>query len=224
MSLGFKINYEVNRPDRELVESFRGIPVANIADNMSRMSCMEGELTPYNKTFLVGTAITVKAPDADNLMFHKALDLAQPGDVIVVKSVGAPNRSLCGEIMMRYAKAKGIAGFVVDGLIRDVDGAASFDDFAVYAKGVNPLGPYKNGPGEINVPIACGGQVVCPGDIIVGDQDGLVVIKPEEAKEVLELGRKHCMNEEKTMAKINSGEGMDHAWVDKLLIEKKCEM
>lgn len=224
MSIGFKVNYEITRPDRKLVEAFRGIPVANIADNMSRMSCMDGHLVPFNKSFLVGTALTVKAPDADNLMFHKALDIAKPGDVIVVKSIGDPTRSLCGEIMMRYAKARGIAGFVIDGLIRDVDGARKLENFAIYAKGVTPLGPYKNGPGEINVPIACGDQVVFPGDIIVGDDDGLVVIRPDEAETVLELARKHMQNEEKTMASIAKDGTMDHNWVDDALLAKHCEM
>ncbi len=224
MSIGFKIHYEINRPDRKLVESFKGIPVANIADEMSRMSCIDGSIRPFNKTPLVGTAFTVKAPDGDNLMFHKALDLAQPGDVIVLTSVGAPERSSCGEIMMKYAKSRGIVGFVVDGLIRDVDATAMYEDFAVYARGVAPLGPYKEGPGEINVPIAVGHQVVCPGDIIVGDGDGLVVIKPEEAEIVLELAKKHLMNEEKTMASIDAGNGMEHGWVDEILRRKNCEM
>lgn len=224
MSIGFKVHYEVERPDRSLVEAFKGIPVANIADNMNRMSCLDAALVPFNQSLLAATAITVKAPDADNLMFHKALDLAKPGDVIVVKSIGDPSRSLCGEIMMRYAKAKGIAGFVIDGLIRDVDGARAMEDFAIYAKGVTPLGPYKNGPGEVNVPIACGGQVVCPGDIIVGDADGLIVIKPQEAVEVLELAKRHMQNESKTMEMIANTGTMGHGWVDELLKQKNCEM
>lgn len=224
MSIGFKINYEISRPNKDLVDSFKGIPVANICDEMSRMSCIDGSIRPFNKTPLVGTAFTVKAPDGDNLMFHKALDLAQPGDVIVLTSIGAPMRSCCGEIMMRYARAKGIVGFVIDGLIRDVDGTTQFTDFSVYARGVAPLGPYKEGPGEINVPIAVGHQVVCPGDIIVGDADGLVVIKPEEAETVLELAKNHMKNEEITMASIEAGNGMEHGWVDEILKRKKCEM
>jgi len=224
MSIGFKINYSIERPDPELVEKFRGLPVANIADEMSRMSCIDAAIHPYNKTPLVGTAFTVKAPDADNLMFHKALDLAMPGDVIVVTSIGLPNRSLCGEIMMRYAKSRGIAGFVIDGLIRDVDGAAAIEGFSVYARGVTPLGPYKEGPGEINVPIAVGRQVVFPGDIIVGDSDGLVVIHPNEAEKVLTLAKNHLLNEEQTMTQIARGNGMSHHWVDDILLKKQCEV
>lgn len=224
MSIGFKVNYEIKRPDPALVSKFNGLPVANIADEMSRMSCIDAEIRPFNKSPLVGVAFTVKAPDADNLMFHKALDIAEPGDVIVVTSIGSPNRSLCGEIMMRYARSRGIVGFVIDGYIRDVDGAAAFDDFAVYARGVTPLGPYKEGPGEINVPIAVGRQVIFPGDIIVGDADGLLVIRPDEAEAALALGKKHMANEEATMAQIAAGKGMDHDWVDDILMKKNCEM
>lgn len=218
--IGFSINTDIKRPSKKLVESFRGLPVANINDEMGRMFCMEGDIRPFNDTFLVGTAFTVKAPDADNLMFHKAISLAQPGDVIVVTSIGNPNRSICGEIMMRSAKAKGIRGFIIDGLIRDVDGASEIDDFAVYARGVNPLGPYKNGPGEINVPIAVGRQVVCPGDIIVGDSDGLVVIPPKYAEEVLALAKKHLASEEATLKNISEGKLGTADWVDRIFKER----
>ncbi len=224
MSLGFKVNYDIRRPDKKLVEQFKGLPVANIADEMSRMNCVESAIVPFNKNAFVGTAFTVKAPDADNLMFHKALDLAQPGDVIVVTCIGNSDRAICGEIMMRYAQAKGIVGFLIDGMIRDVEGAAELEHFAVYARGVTPLGPYKNGPGEINVPIAFGRQVVCPGDIVCGDADGIVIIKPEEAEEALALGRKHLADENRTMASIAAGQGMGHAWVDEILKARNCDM
>lgn len=220
MSSGFQIKELVSRPPQALVEAFRGLPVANIADEMYRMSCVDADIRPFNRTPLVGTAVTVKAPDADNLMFHKALDLAQPGDVIVVTSISRAKRALCGEIMMRYARSRGLAGFVIDGYIRDVEGAEALEGFSVYARGVTPLGPYKEGPGEINVPIAVGGQVVCPGDILVGDADGLVVIRPEEAELVLEKARQHLLNEEKTMEGIAAGRGMEHGWVDAILQAK----
>jgi len=221
---GFFINYDVKRPDRALVDQFYGIPVANIADNMNRMNCMTHTIRPFNSTFLVGTAITVKAPNADNLLFHKALDIAGPGDVIVVTCIGDPDRSICGEIMMRHARDKGIRGFVIDGLIRDVDGARSFDDFAIYAKGVTPLGPYKDGPGEINVPIACGRQVVCPGDVIIGDADGLIVLKPDELEYALDAGRKHKEKEAATLEAMAAGKEVDRSWIDNTLVARGCDM
>ena len=117
------------------------------------------------------------------MMFHRAMDLAQPGDVIVVDGQGGMERSLAGEIMMLYCKSRGIAGVVVEGCMRDADSIAQMD-IPVYCKGITPQGPYKFGPGEINVPVCVGGQVICPGDILVGDQDGIVVISPKDVEQV----------------------------------------
>lgn len=223
-NIGFSIYPLTQRPDREIVKAFRGIPVANIADNMNRMSCIDPAIKPYNKNPLVGVAFTVKAPDGDNLMLHKAMDLAQPGDVIVIASVGRSERSFCGEIMMTYAREKGISGFVIDGYIRDCEGVEKLENFSVYARGVIANGPYKNGPGEINVPIAVGGQVICPGDIICGDADGVVVIKPQEAPQVLAAAKELLTVETDRIVDILEGRGMERSWIDKALKEKNCDM
>lgn len=221
-SVGFRIFKTVHRPQRELVEAFRDIPVSNISDNMGRIACLDTFIRPYNEVKLLGTAITVKAPLGDNLMFHKAIQMALPGDVIVVDGEGDMCHSLCGEIMMSEARKKGIAGFLVDGCIRDVEALPTMN-FSVYARGVNPKGPYKNGPGEINVPISCGGQVVFPGDIIVGDLDGVVIIRPEDAEEVLERAKAHHQMEIQKLAKIEENL-LDKSWVDKKLKEMGCQI
>ena len=147
---------------------------------------MRPEIIPFNDKPLLGPAFTVKVPAGDNLMLHRALDLAKPGDIIVVDGEGYGHRSLMGEMMLDYAVRRGIAGFVIDGMVRD-GGALKDAPIPFYAVGTTPQGPYKNGPGEINVPIACGGQVVFPGDILAGDEDGIVVIRPEWAEELAEL-------------------------------------
>ena len=147
-------------------------------------------------------------------MFHKALDMAKPGDVLVIATFGSQSRSLCGEIMTRYAMSRGLAGFVVDGCIRDSAEIGEIPDFPVYAKGVTPNGPYKNGPGEINFPVSCGNQVICPGDILVGDGDGLLVIKPEEAAGLAERAKKVSQDETKQFASIAAGTGLNRDWVD----------
>lgn len=134
---------------------------------------------------MLGSVITVKAPLGDNAMFHRALDLAQPGDVIVVDGGGCTKRSLAGEIMMQYAALKKIGGWVVDGALRDLDGLVNAP-FPIYCKAITPQGPYKNGPGEINVPVVCGGVAVLPGDIAVGDGDGVVFIHREDVSLVIE--------------------------------------
>ena len=200
LNVGNRYFTEVKRPDRSLVERFRGLPSSNINDEMNRLFCMHDYmklLNPENSVQLVGTAITVKAPIGDNLMFHQALDMSQPGDIIVVDGGSGNNRSLAGEIMMRFAQEKGLAGIVVDGCLRDLDGIKSLK-MPIYAKGITPQGPYKNGPGEVNVPVSCGGQVVFPGDILVGDQDGIVVIRPQDAEAVLEVALKKKAGEDKT--------------------------
>jgi len=219
---GFRMNASIARPPRELVESFAGIPVANIGDNMSRLSCVSAAIKPYGKTRMLGTAVTVRVPVADNLMFHAALDIAEPGDIIVVDGQGDMNHALCGEIMMRYAMTRGIAGFLIDGCIRDVEGLAALD-FPVYARGVTPKGPYKNGPGEVNVPVVCGGQAVLPGDIIAADADGIVVIRPADAEWALAKAKEHNAMETRTFEQIAS-RSLDRSWVRKALGDKGCEI
>ena len=200
-----RIFTEINRPDRELVEKFRGIPSSNINDMMNRMFNMYGDLRCYLKDCtMVGTALTVHCSEGDNALLHYAMDMAQPGDVIVLDGSGCMSRSLCGEIMFNYAKSKGIAGFVLDGCIRDADAVDSIG-LPVYAKGITPQGPWKIGLGEINVPISCCGQVVFPGDIIVGDPDGVVVIRPEMAEEVLEAVAGKFASEKKTLENYANG-------------------
>ena len=173
---------------------------------MNRLFCMHDYirlLNPEKAKPLLGTAITVKAPIGDNLFFHQALDMAQPGDIIVVDGGSGCNRSLAGEIMMRFASKKGLAGIVVDGCLRDWDGIQNLD-MPIYAKGVTPQGPFKFGPGEVNTPIACGGQVVFPGDILVGDLDGIVVIRRQDAEAVAEVAQKKKASEDKTFELMDS--------------------
>lgn len=221
-NLGYRIIKDFERPSKELVEQFRDLPVANIDDNMGRIACVDTAIKPFNNAKLLGCAFTVKAPQGDNLLFHKALDLAQEGDIIVVAGGGNTERSLCGEIMMNYAKMRKLGGFLIDGVIRDVEATRNMD-FPVYAKGVNPNGPYKNGPGEINVPVAVGGQVVFPGDIVIGDEDGVVIVRPEDAPELLEKVRRFNKKEEVDLANIDKGLGLDRSWIDKVLSEKGYE-
>ena len=163
------------RPERELTEAFRGLPSSNIGDNMGRLYNISSSLRALNGLSLCGPAFTVKVPQGDNLMFHKALDLALPGDIIVVDGEGDMEHALAGELMIRHAMRRKLGGFVINGCMRDLDAIESLP-FPVYAKGITPQGPYKNGPGEINVPVCCGGRVICPGDILVGDRDGICLL------------------------------------------------
>lgn len=194
---GLRIVRDFKRPEEQLVNDFKNLPVANLDDQMNRISAMDENIRPVNNSKLLGTAFTVKVPIGDNLMFHKAMDLAQPGDVIVIDAGGDTKRSILGELMVTYCKLQGIAGIIVDGSIRDLEELSKLENFPIYAKAVTPDGPYKNGPGEINTPISCGGQIVYPGDIVLGDADGVVFVRPDEAKELLEKTRKHNEKEKK---------------------------
>jgi len=204
-SVGSRIFLNIPRPDASLIRQFQGIPSSNICDTMGRLYCTSSALHPLNDRPLLGCAFTVKLPCGDNMLFHRALDLARPGDILVVDGQGCMERSLAGEIMLRYAVHRGIAGVVVDGCLRDLDALKAMP-IPVYCRGITPQGPYKNGPGEINVPVCCAGQVVLPGDILVGDGDGIVVIRPEDAEEVLQAAREKLRGETELLSRYSQGQ------------------
>lgn len=224
MSVGCKIVKDFKRPDRALVERFRDMPVANIDDNMGRIAAVDNSIEPIGKGQLLGTAFTIRVPQGDNLMFHAAMDLAKPGDVIVIDAGGFTDRAIFGELMATYCKSRGIAGIVCDGAIRDRGGLAAMENFPVYAKGVTPNGPYKNGPGEINVPVVIGGKVVHPGDIIVGDDDGVIIIDPAIAEEIADATLAVEKKEADIMKHIVEEGTYIRPWVDGLLETIKCEI
>jgi RraA family protein len=204
------------------VNAFREIPVANISDCMTRMSAGGPRLRPMHRSGrLAGAAITVKTRPGDNLMIHKALDMAQPGDVIVVDGGGDLTNALIGELMTTFAITRGIAGFVINGAIRDIDVIGS-GDFPVYAAGITHRGPYKDGPGEINVPIAIAGMVINPGDLILGDADGMLCVPMAHADTILAAARQKVTAEQTTLADIAAGR-LDTSWVDRTLQRIGCE-
>ncbi|MCL2498371.1 MAG: RraA family protein [Symbiobacteriaceae bacterium] len=203
--VGLRIITEFQRPDPLLVKRYGGIPASNISDVMYRFYCMHEYIRSMNNRPMAGVAFTVKVPSSDNTFIHYALDLAEPGDILVVDGGSEINRALMGEIMFTYAQQRGIAGVIVDGAIRDIDCLQTLT-IPIYAKGITPQGPYKNGPGEINVPVACGGQVVTPGDIIVGDSDGVVVIPQGDAAYIIDLAEAKLASEEERLASYRRGD------------------
>ena len=219
---GLRVKMSFTRPDPNLVKQFAGIPVANIGDNMNRICCMNARVRPMNAAPLLGCAMTVKVRAGDNLLFHKAIDMAQPGDVIIIDAQNEQSYAVFGELMIMWLRRRGITGVVVDGCIRDYDAISQMDDIAIYATGITPNGPLKEGGGEINFPVMCGGLVVNPGDIIVGDKDGIVVINPADAPDVFSKARAHNAKEAKTMKDIENL-AWDRAWVNATLKAKGCE-
>lgn len=160
------------------------IPTANIGDAQERIGIASG-LTPIWKgAKLAGVAYTVWTRPGDNYIIHKALDEAKTGQVIVINGGGDQTRALIGDLIGLRAKKLGIAGFVIDGAVRDADSLADIN-MPVFARSITPAGPYKSGPGRLQIPVAISGVVVAPGDIIVGDADGVVVVSAHEAEQVL---------------------------------------
>jgi regulator of RNase E activity RraA len=220
--VGLQIRKRQRQVAPRLIDAFASIPVANVSDCMSRMTAAGPRLRPMHKSGkLAGPALTVKARPGDNLMIHKALDLAQPGDVIVVDAGGDLTNSLFGELMVSYAVRKRVGGVVLNGAIRDHD-MISAGTFPVYAAGVTHRGPYKDGPGEINVTIAIDGMVIEPGDLVLGDADGLLCVPYDDVETVLAAARDKVAAEHKTLANIAAGTH-DTSWVDAKLRAIGCD-
>ena len=202
--LGFRVLAAPQRLDDELVARFRGIASANLADAMGRFNFMDPGIQPRSELALCGLAVTVRCRPADNLMVHKALDVAQPGDIIVVDTCGSTTTAVFGDLMCHTAVARRLGGIVVDGAIRDVSGITTLG-FPAFSRTVSAGSCDKDGPGEVNVPVSCGGVVVMPGDIIVGDDDGVVVVPRLSAEEVLRLVATLMERERARIAEIDAG-------------------
>ena len=214
--IGFQIATRTRKVDAGIVEKFRTIPVANISDSMSRITAGGARLRPMHAGgVLAGPAFTVKTRPGDNLMIHKALDLAEPGDVLVVDGGGDLTNALIGEMMVAHAQKRGIAGLVMNGSIRDYDSIHA-GTYPVFAAGVTHRGPYKDGPGEINVSIAIDGMVIEPGDLVIGDGDGLLCVPFAQVDDVYKAAKAKNDAENKQITAIREGKS-DRAWVDATL-------
>ncbi len=215
---GFRIRNEVERPDADVVAGFAAFEIPDISDLMNRLYTLRDGIGPVTNPNLriLGSACTVKCYPGDNLMVHKSLDVAQPGDVVVVDTSGSNTTAVLGELVSMKARHRGIAGFVVDGLIRDVTAIRALGDFPVFARGVTPIGPLHRGPGEINHPISAAGIVVNPGDIIVGDLNGVVCVPREIAGELLQRLIDRKASEASYTQAIARGD-FSNDWVDALL-------
>jgi regulator of RNase E activity RraA len=220
--IGLRILQRERRAGAALIEAFRGIPVSNVSDCMARMSAGGPRLRPLHAPggALSGPALTVRTRPGDNLMIHKALTMAEPGDVIVVDAGGDLTNALVGEIMVSYAVTRGIAGFVINGAARDSEFIGR-GRFPVYAAGVTHRGPYKDGPGEINVPVAVDGMVVRPGDLMLGDRDGVLCVPLQDAEEILADARRKVAAEARTLEDIAAGR-LDTSWIDQALVRIGC--
>ncbi len=202
------------------IEALRRLPTSVIGDVMGGRLVGTTALHPINRTVVTtcGNAFTVRVRAGDNLLIHKALDMLEAGDVLVVDGEGDTSRALVGEIMMTSARVRGAVAFVMDGAIRDAD-AFETHQFPCWARGISLRGPYKDGPGSINVPVTIGGMLVHPGDVIVGDGDGIIAVPRALALQVAALAHAKVKHEQETIAAILNGT-YSSAWVD-LAIKQK---
>src|SRR5437879_3286290 len=219
---GFRIRAEFNRLDRSLMQKFAEFATPDISDLLNRLYAVDPGIVCLTgrQHQLCGPACTVKVFPGDNLMVHKALDVAKPGDIVVVDAGGSTQNAVLGDLISTKAKHRGIAGFIVDGLIRDLPGILPLD-FPVFARGTTSIGPLHRGPGEINYPVCCGGTVVNPGDIVVADGAGVVVVPVEIAGELLHRLQSHREANAAYFASVRRGD-FSNAWVDRLLDELQC--
>lgn len=218
---GFRIRLNITRPPEELVRQFAQFETPDISDILNRMYAMNNGIhNVTNGETVCGPACTVKVFPGDNLMVHKVLDVARPGDIVVIDAGGTKSNAVLGDLICTKAKHRGIAGFVIDGLIRDLPDVRRAG-IPVFACGETPIGPLHRGPGEINYAVSCGGIVVNPGDIIVGDLNGIVVVRQEFAEETLQRLYVQKAALEPYVAKVRQGD-FSNEWVDKYLNENQC--
>ena len=222
MPAGFRILRRERKVDPEVVQRFARLPVANVSDSMSRLTAGGARLRPrHGGGGMAGPALTVKAAPGDNLMLHKAIALSEPGDVIVVDAGGDLTNALMGEMMLMQITKRGIAGVVINGAIRDA-GYIREQNLPVFSAGITHRGPYKNGPGEINVPVAIDGMVIAPGDLVLGDDDGVLCVPFDQVEAVFKAATAKYDAEQRQIANIQAGTH-DASWVDKQLREMKCD-
>ena len=203
--VGFRIRAQWRRPDAALLASFGNASSAQVADSMSRLGAMDTGIKPiWPSPRIIGAALTVWCHAGDNLMLHKAISMAAPGDIVLMNTQGNITNSGFGELVATSAVKIGVCGVIVDGTVRDAEALQALA-LPVYARGLCANGCNKDGPGEVGAIISCGGVAVRPGDIIIADRDGVAVVPLEDAAEVAKLAVAQVEREERRMAEIKKG-------------------
>lgn len=208
------IRRDFERVSPDVVQRASRFAASILADVAGRRGTVDGRIRPLSTaTRLAGPAFTIEIRPGDNLMIHAAMAMAKPGDILVVDGKADRNCALMGSIMLNACKKLGLGGVVLDAAHRDTEELLALG-FPVYSVGANPNGPTKYVPGRINWPISCGGVAVSPGDLVVGDADGVVIIEREKAESMLELAVKKVADEQQRIADILSGKGIRPKWLE----------
>jgi len=211
---------KIARPDAEVVRSLRELGVATIHEAQARTGLMRPYMRPiYPAAKAAGPAITISCHPGDNLMIHAAIEVCEEGDMLVVSTTSESTDGMFGELLAESARAHGVVGLVIDAGVRDVSDLTGMQ-FPVWSKAISAQGTVKATAGSVNVPIVCGGTIVRPGDAIIADADGVVVVKREAAAEVARLGGERAAKELKSRERLRSGElGLDFYGLRAKLIE-----
>jgi RraA family protein len=220
---GFRVLPRPVPPNAAVIAGLARFPTPAVSDQMNRLHTLNADIRPVTSSrVLAGPVCTVKVFPGDNLMVHKALDVARPGDVIMVDASSSRMTAVLGDLVSTKARHRGIAGFIVDGLVRDLPGIEELGDFPVFARGITPIGPLHRGPGEVNSAVSVGGIVVHAGDVVLADENGVVVVPRDDL--VALLGRLGAVEEAERayVASVAAGD-FSNAWVDRVLAEAGVE-
>lgn len=219
---GFRVKMDFPRLEAQLMNQFTEFATPDISDMLNRLYAVDPGITRLTASHhrLCGPACTVKVFPGDNLMVHKSLDVARPGDIVVIDAHASTMNAVLGDLVSTKAKHRGIAGFIVDGFVRDLPDIMELD-FPIFARGTTSIGPLHRGPGEINYPICCGGIVVNPGDVVVADGAGIVVVPQEIACNLIKRLRSYKAGQAAYLASVKRGD-FSNDWVDKVLVSAGC--
>lgn len=204
--IGFRIKENIHRPSQEVIQALSEFETPTISDGLNRFNTMDSGIKPVlrEEIRVAGPAVTLRLRPGDNLMLHKVLGVVKAGDVLVIDTCGCQNYAVLGELIATAAFQAGLNGIIVDGAVRDIRELRK-KRFPIFARHVVPSVGDKDGPGEINYPISCGGVPVHPGDIIVGDDNGVVVVPQEDAPEIIAGAKKKLAYEKQRMEAILAG-------------------
>ena len=222
--MSHKIVQRIQRPDSGVIKILGNAGTATVHEAQGRSGLMRPYMRPiYAAARMAGPAVTVSCQAGDNLMIHASIAVCQPGDVLVVVTTSESTDGMFGELLGVSCQAHGIAGLIIDAGVRDTTELAAMN-FPVWAKAVSAQGTVKATPGDVNIPVVCAGAMINPGDVIVADADGVVVVPREKAAEVAQASEQRIAKEEKTRQRLRAGElGLDFYGMRAKLVEMGVE-